>query len=177
MRRDTVRTMLIRAATHSDAAAMLAIYTPFVLDTPISFENDVPSEAEFAERIERGQVTNPWIVAERDNRIVGYAYASEFRARAAYAQTRETTVYVAPAAQGAGVGRALMTALLISLRDGGCRLAIAGITVPNTASVGLHERLGFRPVGVFHGVGRKFGKPHDVGFWELPLEDFSAGDT
>ena len=161
--------MPIRAAEVSDAAALLAIYRPYVIETPISFEIEPPTEAEFADRIRNGLQQNPWLVFEQNGLVAGFAYASAFRARAAYALTRETTVYVAREAHGGGIGRQLMDELIARLRSDGIRLAVAGITLPNEASVGLHERLGFTPVGVFHGAGHKFGVDHDLGFWELRI--------
>ena len=161
--------MPVRSATLGDASEMLAIYAPYVSDTAISFESDPPTEREFSDRIERGLAVGPWLVLQREGQILGYAYATKFRERAAYDATRETTVYVAPGHHGEGVGRELMTDLLARLRAGGIALAVAAITLPNDASVGLHEHLGFVPVGVFHGVGRKFERSHDVGFWELRL--------
>ncbi len=161
--------MPIRLATPDDASQILAIYSPYVIETAISFESKPPTETEFCERIARGLTVGPWLVVEEDDQILGYAYATKFRERAAYDSTRETTVYVGPGHHGAGIGRELMTELLARLRAGGVALAVAGITLPNDASVGLHEHLGFAAVGVFHGVGRKFGTSHDVGFWELAL--------
>lgn len=162
--------VLIRTATTDDAAACAGIYAPIVRDTPISFEFDVPDAAEFAARIARVQRSDPWLVAVVDERVVGYAYSTAFRARAAYAGTRETTVYVRDDHQGTGIGSALMVSLLDELRGRGAHSAIAGIALPNDGSVALHERLGFTPVGVFREVGRKFDSWHDVGFWELLLE-------
>lgn len=161
--------LTIRHATTDDAAACAMIYAPVVRDTSISFEFDPPDAAEFAARITRVQQTDAWFVGVRGDQIVGYAYATEFRARAAYAASRETTVYVHNDHHGTGVGSALMRRLLAELREQGAHVAIAGITLPNDGSVALHERLGFTPVGVFRESGRKFDAWHDVGFWELLL--------
>jgi phosphinothricin acetyltransferase len=162
--------VVIRAAGIEDAGAMLAIYAPYVIDTAISFEVEPPSLEDFRGRVARGTVSYPWYVAERaaDRAVVGYAYAGEFRARAAYRFTAETTVYVARGAHRSGIGRALMQTLLPELSRRGFHRVIAGVTLPNAASVGLHESLGFRPVGVFEEVGFKFGAWHAVGFWQLP---------
>ncbi len=161
--------MAIRLATPDDASAMLAIYAPYVTDSAVSFETATPTDDEFSARIELGLRTAPWLVFHEHGEVFGYAYATEFRERAAYNATRETTVYVSPRHQGSGVGRALMTDLVGRLRVDGIAVAIAGITLPNEPSVALHERIGFEHVGIFHRVGRKFGAWHDVGFWELQL--------
>lgn len=162
--------LLVRDAIGADAAACAAIYAPIVRDTPISFELDAPDATEFAARIARIQAHDPWYVATRDDEVVGYAYATEFRARPAFSATRETTVYVHPDHHGTGVGSTLMRHLLAELRDRGHHLAVAGIALPNDGSVALHEQLGFESVGVFREVGRKFDAWHDVGFWQLRLE-------
>ena len=159
----------IRDARPSDAAALLAIYAPVVRDSAVSFEYEPPTEAEFAGRIERVMALDPWLVLERDGAIAGYAYATDFRGRAAYAATRETTVYVHPDHRRGGVAQALMEALLDEITRRGARLAIAVITLPNEPSVALHEALGFRYVGTLHDVGRSFDTWHDEGFWELRL--------
>ena len=160
----------IRNATEDDAAAMLAIYAPVVRDTAISFEFEPPSAGEFRGRVATILATHPCLVAVERGTVVGYAYASTWRARPAYARTAETTVYVAADARGRGVGWALMTELLARLRAGGFHRAVAGITLPNAASVALHEGLGFREVGVYRECGRKFDRWHDVGFWDLALD-------
>lgn len=156
----------IRPATADDGEAIAAIYRPIVTRTAISFELEPPTGDEMAERIGAGQATDPWLVLEIDGRIAGYAYASAFRARPAYAHSRETTVYVDPAHRGLRVGHRLMSALLGQLDDAGIELAVAGIVVPNEASIALHERLGFAHVGTFRRAGRKFDRWHDLGFWQ-----------
>jgi phosphinothricin acetyltransferase len=159
----------LRLAGEDDAPAVLAIYGPVVRDTPISFELEPPSPAEMAERIRSTLELTPWLLAEAEGRVAGYAYADPFRARPAYQWTAETTVYVHPDFQRRGVGRALYRALLAALRAAGYRSAVGGITLPNPASVALHESLGFLPVGVFRAAGFKQGRWHDVGFWQLEL--------
>lgn len=154
--------MIRPADPRRDAAACAAIYAPHVTDGVASFELVAPDAAEMARRMEAAHV---WLVHERG----GYAYASPHRAREAYRLTVETSVYVAPEAQGQGVGRALYEALLGDLRDRGFAVALAGITLPNEASVALHEATGFAPVGVFRGIGWKFGAWHDVGWWQRRL--------
>jgi phosphinothricin acetyltransferase len=159
----------IRTATRADAPAIAAIYGPVVERSAITFELEPPSIAELARRIRSVRARWPWLVLERGGDVVAYAYASTWRARVAYTWAVESTVYVRPDAQRQGVGRALYRSLLACLRLQGYRLAIGGITLPNPASVALHEALGFRLVGVHRACGHKLGRWHDVGFWECEL--------
>jgi L-amino acid N-acyltransferase YncA len=162
--------MLIRDAdSKRDAAACAAIYAPFVRDTPISLEERVPTAEEIAQRIDITKQTHPWLVAEDQAELIGYAYATRHRERACYRWAADVTVYVAPHSQRRGVGRALYTALFEALTNQGFRIACAGITLPNQASVGLHESLGFQPVGVYRNIGWKFDTWYDVGWWQLEL--------
>jgi phosphinothricin acetyltransferase len=148
---------------------MVDIYAPVVRDTVISFELVPPTVDEFRARVREIAAFAPFLVHETDGRVVGYAYASKFRPRPAYRFTVETTVYVHADHRGRGVGRALYSALLKCLRLQGLRRAIGGITLPNAASVALHETMGFTQCAAFAKVGFKFGGWHDVGFWELEL--------
>jgi len=159
----------IRAATLDDAGAILRIYAPYVEKTAVSFEVDVPSVDEFAGRISEITRRYPWLVFEGQQGIVGYAYGSRHRAREAYRFTTETSVYVDSRYHGAGIGRALYEQLLGELTVRGYRLALAGIALPNAASVRLHESLGFEPVGIFRRIGFKFDRWHDTGWWQKPL--------
>jgi L-amino acid N-acyltransferase YncA len=162
----------IRGATPADAAGILAIYAPIVESSAISFELEPPGIEEFAERMTTVMEENPWLVMENESRLItGYAYATLFRARAAYSHTRESSVYVHPRYQRKGVGRNLMEALIEELSARGAHRVVAGATLPNPGSAALHESLGFRYVGTFNEVGRKFDRWHDVGFWELDLRD------
>jgi phosphinothricin acetyltransferase len=164
--------MLIRDAdAHRDAAACAAIYEPFVRDTPISLEEIPPTPSELAQRIDATTKTHPWLVARDGDTLIGYAYATRHRERACYRWATDVAVYVAPSDQRRGVGRALYQALFQALTEQGFRIACAGITLPNEASVGLHESLGFRPVGIYRNIGWKFGAWHDVGWWQLQLGD------
>jgi L-amino acid N-acyltransferase YncA len=159
----------MRSARPDDAAALLEIYGPVVRESAISFELEPPAESEFAERIRRCLVNDPWLVLERNGVIAGYAYASTFRDRPAYATTRETTVYVHPHHRGAGVGRTLLQAILDDITRRGACLAVAVIALPNDGSVALHEALGFEHAGTITGVARKFDEWHDEGLWTLRL--------
>jgi phosphinothricin acetyltransferase len=157
-----------------DAAACAAIYAPSVEANATSFEERAPDAAEFAARIARISLTHPWLVAEEDGEVVGYAYACPFQERAAYRWSAGVSVYVAAERLGRGLGRALYEELFARLRRQGFQVACAGITLPNDASVGLHERLGFVAVGVNRRIGWKRGAWRDVGWWQLEL--VPAGD-
>jgi phosphinothricin acetyltransferase len=154
-----------------DGAACAAIYAPYVEGTAVSFEARPPDAAEMTGRIARTQERTPWVVVEMDGVVRGYAYGTRHRDRAAYDWTVETTVYVDNGFRGRGVGRAAMTALLAILRIQGFHLAVAGITLPNDGSVGLHRALGFAPVGGFDAIGWKFGAWHGVQWFQLELGD------
>lgn len=164
----------LRLATPDDAAAVRAIYAPYVRDTTVSFELQVPEVDEVAGRITRTLERFPWLVAEEPSRILGYAYAGPHRDRPAYQWTAEVSVYTASDAHRRGLGRALYTALFDLLRLQGLATALAGIAQPNPASVAFHEALGFRPVGVYPRVGFKHGAWRDVGWWSLRLGDGAA---
>lgn len=167
----------IRAADPDrDSAACAAIYAPFVEEGPTSFEEKPPSAAEMAERIRQTSAAHPWLVAEEDGDVVGYAYACPHRSRPAYRWSVDVSVYIAPSHQGQGYGRRLYEELFERLRDQGFRVACAGITLPNGPSVALHERLGFEPVGVYKGIGWKAGAWRDVGWWQLELAP-AGGET
>jgi len=163
-------TSRIRAATGEDAAAIAAIYAPYVTGTVVSFEAEPPDAAEMARRMVALPLL-PWLVAERDGRVAGYAYASAHRARAAYRWGADVSVYLDEPERGRGTGRALYARLLDTLRELGYTGAYGGITLPNPASVGLHEAMGFTLVGIYRRVGFKLGHWHDVGWWQLPLVD------
>lgn len=163
--------LLVRPATVADAAAIQAIYAPIVEKTVISFEETSPTTAQTAERIAAISQSYPYLVAERDGQVVGYAYAGRHSERAAYRLSVDVTVYIAEQARASGVGRTLYSALLPMLAERGFHAAFAGITLPNTGSVALHERMGFKPVGVYREVGFKFGQWLDVGWWQRLLSD------
>jgi L-amino acid N-acyltransferase YncA len=163
-------TTRIRLATADDAPQVQAIYGPVVRDTVISFEAEPPSVEEMRHRIAYTLTQWPWLVCDRDGLIAGYAYASAHRARAAYGWSVDVSVYIDPAWRRHGIGRALYASLFTILRLQGFFNAYAGIALPNPGSVGLHEAVGFRPVGIYHGVGFKHGAWHDVGWWHLELQ-------
>ncbi len=162
--------VLIRDADPArDAGACCTIYSPFVTDSAISMEERAPNEPEFAGRIERISRTHPWLVAERDGAVIGFAYGSPHRDRAGYRWAADVAVYVSAAERRRGVGRALYETLLPLLARQGVYVACAGITLPNDASVALHEAVGFTPVGVYRGIGFKYGAWRDVGWWQAEL--------
>ncbi|NKF22612.1 arsinothricin resistance N-acetyltransferase ArsN1 family B [Solimonas marina] len=161
--------MIIRDARSADVAAMLAIYAPIVETTAISFEASAPSPGEFAARVDKYGNGWAWLVAEDGGELLGYAYGSPHRERAAYRWSVETSAYVAAAARGRGVGQQLYRALLARLAQRGYCNAYAGIALPNAASIGLHESVGFRAIGAFPSVGYKLGRWHDVAWYHQAL--------
>jgi phosphinothricin acetyltransferase len=160
----------IRIATTDDAAAIADIYRPIVESTPTSFEIEPPDEREFQKRIEQTLPAFPWLVCEHAGRVAGYAYASRHKPRAAYQWSVDTSVYVRDGFRRRGIGQALYASLFEILRAQGYFCAYAGATLPNPGSVGLHESVGFTPIGVYRNVGYKLGAWHDVGWWELALQ-------
>ncbi|HSN17847.1 MAG TPA: arsinothricin resistance N-acetyltransferase ArsN1 family B [Gammaproteobacteria bacterium] len=166
--------MDIRLASTVDAPQIADIYRPYVEDTVVSFESDAPSEAEMAQRIAGVLERAPWLVMEEQGRIVAYAYACSHRDRAAYRWSVDTSVYVRAGHHRCGLGRALYTELLTRLVQFGYYTAYAGISLPNAASVGLHESFGFEPVGIYKKAGYKFGAWHDVGWWQRPLRSYTV---
>jgi L-amino acid N-acyltransferase YncA len=169
--------MNVRLATIGDAAACAAIYAPYVRETIISFETTPPDEAEMAARIEHALERHAWFVAERDGRVVGYAYGGPFNPRPAYRWACEVSVYVDRDARGGGVGRALYGALLPHLVQRGYQRAAAGMSLPNPASAAFHAAQGFEPMGTWKRIGFKFGAWHDVGWTQRSLaEDESPAE-
>jgi L-amino acid N-acyltransferase YncA len=152
----------VRAASGGDAAACAVVYAPYVTDTAVTFELQPPSPGEMAERIAAALRTHAWFVLEDQTRVVGYAYGAPIHARPAYRWACEVSVYIELGRRRTGGGRALYEALLSRLAERGFRVAIAGMTLPNDASVGLHRALGFEPVGTYRRIGFKHGSWHDV---------------
>jgi phosphinothricin acetyltransferase len=166
-----VSLITVRQAVPGDAAQAAAIYAPYVNDAAVSFEETPPTVDELAIRIERCLSRWQWLVAEAGRSVVGYAYGTQHRERAAYRWSVEVSVYVDVTFHRHGVGRSLYARLLADLADKGFCHAYAGITLPNEPSVKLHTAMGFTPIGVFRSVGWKFGRWHDVAWFERTLRD------
>lgn len=160
----------LRAATPADAAAIREIYAPYVRDTAISFETEIPTVAELTARIEKALQTHAWVVAEDTTGITGYAYAGEHKARSAYRWSVTVSVYLRPDARRRGLGTRLYHALFEALKARGYVMAYAGIVLPNQGSERLHRALGFEAVGVYRNVGYKLGRWRDVARWQLQLQ-------
>lgn len=159
----------VRDATEDDAAACAAIYRPYVTGTAITFETEPPTPPEMAARITAARRTHAWLVLTEAGRVIGYAYGGPFKARAAYRWSCEVSVYLEAGRRRTGGGRALYTALLARLGERGYRTAVAGMTLPNEASVGLHRAMGFEPVGTYRRIGWKHGAWHDVAWAQRPI--------
>ncbi|WP_435193766.1 GNAT family N-acetyltransferase [Natronomonas sp. EA1] len=166
--------MHLREVTPGDAAAIRAVYAPYVEETAITFEEAVPAVEAFRNRIATKTERFPWYVCEADGELLGYAYGGAWRSRAAYRWSTETSIYLRESAQGQGVGTALYTALLDSLAAQGYQSAYAVITLPNPGSVAFHERFGFEEVGVMPDAGYKHGGWHDVAWWHRALGEHPA---
>lgn len=152
----------VRRARPQDAVRCQAIYAPYVEETVISLEEEAPSVREMERRMAASLATHDWLVLEGPDGVVGYAYASAYRSRAAYRWACEVSVYLERGRRRTGAGRLLYDALFTSLVERGYLTALAGMTLPNAASEGLHRSLGFEPVGTWRRVGWKFGAWHDV---------------
>lgn len=161
---------MLRFATIKDAKQILEIYSPYVENTTISFETIVPSLEEMETRIKKVLPSYPWLVFEEEDLLLGYAYASKHRERAAYRWAVDVSIYVRQNNRGKGIGKTLYTALFPLIKSQGFYNAYAGICLPNDASVGIHEFFGFEKVAHYHKVGNKFGQWYDVGWWELFLD-------
>lgn len=165
-----VRAGQIRDARLDDAEQILEVYKPYILDTPVSFELEVPQLNEFQGRLVERNGKFPWLVFERDNQILGYAYAGPFKSRCAYEWSVESSVYVKKGCHRLGIGKALYGALLDVVKFQGAVNVIGGVTLPNEASVGLHEHFGFVNVAIFKDAGFKMGRWWDVGYWQLQFQ-------
>ena len=160
---------MIRPATVTDAHAISVVYNHFILNTTVTFEETAISPGDMAQRIEAHAGRLPFLVAEIDNAVAGYAYAAPWKTRSAYRHSVESSIYVASEFTGMGLGSRLYQALLQDLRKQGVHAVLAGIALPNKASIGLHEAFGFSKVGQMREVGRKFDQWIDVGYWQLIL--------
>lgn len=161
--------MQIEPAGPDDAAACAAIYAPYVRDTVITFELDPPDEDEMAVRIASAQRRHAWLVARDGGRVAGYAYGGEYHRRPAYRWTCEVSVYLEIGRRRSGLGRALYTELFDRLAGRGYRTLVAGMTLPNAASEGLHESMGFERIGVSRGIGWKHDAWRDVAWCQRPI--------
>ncbi|HWW06654.1 arsinothricin resistance N-acetyltransferase ArsN1 family B [Collimonas sp.] len=162
-------THIIRPATIADAAAICDIYNPYIRDTFISFETEPVTPEQMGHRIIDITANFPWLVCVENEQIVGYAYVTKWRARAAYQHAVESSVYLSEAAAGKGFGSALYRALIEELKKLPVHVVIGGIALPNAASVALHEKMGYEKVAHFAQVGRKFDRWIDVGYWQRVL--------
>jgi L-amino acid N-acyltransferase YncA len=161
----------VREASALDGAGCAAVYAPYVTGTAVTFELQPPTAEEMGSRIEGAWERHAWLVLEEKARVVGYAYGAAFAKRAAYRWACEVSVYLEQGRRRTGGGRALYEALLPRLAQRGYRTALAGMTLPNDASVGLHGALGFQPAGTFRRVGYKLGAWHDVAWVQLMIGD------
>lgn len=162
----------IRLATEADSTSILEIYTPFITDTVITFEYEVPTITAFSERIANIQKKYPWLVCEIDGKIVGYAYASQFAERAAFAWSVDFSIYINPKYHKRKIGKALYFSLFELLKLQGYYNVYAKITSPNIKSESLHKSLGFKPVGIYKNVAFKLGNWQDLICYELKLMDY-----
>jgi len=162
---------MIRLATTSDAAAMLQIYAPFILNTTVTFEYEVPSEQDFQMRIQQYLEKWPWLVWVENGEVVGYAYASSYRPREAYQWCVECSVYIHPQFSKLGIATKLYSALIKLLKFQGFCCLYAVIDIPNPASVGFHEKMGFQYFATYENVGYKLGQWRNVGWWKYTLAE------
>jgi L-amino acid N-acyltransferase YncA len=165
---------IIRIAKTSDAASILEIYTPYILNTAITFETEIPSLENIEYRIITYQESWPWLVYEIAGTIVGYAYATKHRERAAYQWCVESSVYISDNFQQKGIAQALYTALFEILKYQGCRNVYAGITLPNDKSISFHKKFGFSKIAEYKKIGYKLGLWNTVSWWELKVNEYSA---
>ena len=159
----------VRDATAADAEACAVVYAPYVTDTVVTFETEPPTAEQMAERIAAARRRHAWLVLEDDGAVVGYAYGGPYKERAAYRWSCEVSVYLERGRRRTGGGRALYEALFARLAERGFRTAVAGMTLPNPASEGLHRALGFEKVGVYRRIGWKHGAWHDVAWVQRTL--------
>ncbi len=164
---------VLRLANEADCNSILEIYGPFIVNTIISFECEVPTVTDFGKRMAEIQKKYPWIICEEDTNIVGYAYASQFNKRAAYDWSIDFSIYIKSQYHGKKIGKALYFALFELVKLQGYYNAYAGIALPNEKSERFHQSFGFKPVGIYHNVGYKFDDWHDVKWFELKIQEYS----
>lgn len=160
----------IRTVKASDAGAIAAIYNHYILHTAVTFEEQALNREDLLGRmkeVEEGAL--PWLVAESDGAVAGYAYASKWKGRCAYRFSTESTIYLAESSKGRGIGAKLYEALLAELRVRKTHVVVGGIALPNEPSVRLHEKFGFQKVAHFKEIGYKFDRWIDVGYWQVTL--------
>src|SRR5215207_1250109 len=162
----------VRIASPDDAPGILKIYAPYILTTAFSFETVVPDIGQFEQRITAGLLRFPWIVCTKKDAVAAYVYASAHREREAYQWSCECSVYVADDCKGLGIGKELYMLLFQLLKMQGMKNVYAAITLPNDASVRLHEKCGFRHFATYDHIGYKLGTWHNVGWWKLQLNDY-----
>jgi phosphinothricin acetyltransferase len=169
---------MIRPAVPADCTALSSIYNHYITNTAVTFEEEPVSADEIESRLRGVQAaTLPWLVAEMDQAVVGYAYATKWKGREAYRLSVETSVYLHPEATGRQIGTLLYRDLLSRLRAMKLHVVIGGIALPNPASIALHERFGFAKVAHFREVGFKFNRWIDVGYWQLCLDGLNPNTS
>ncbi len=162
---------MIRKAGQADSAAIAEIYNYYIINAFSTFEETPVSAAEMSNRIDNvSSLGLPWLVAESDGMVAGYAYATKWKERSAYRYSVEITVYLSQHMHGKGLGTKLYKALFHLLRGSGIHTVIGGITLPNPASISLHETLGMKKVAHFENIGFKFNQWCDVGYWQMDLQ-------
>ncbi len=169
--------MNIRIADKKDYQAILNIYTPYILETAFTFEEEVPSIEKFSQRLSAIQSALPLLVCEEQDIIVGYAYASDHREKSSYRWTKEVSIYIAQEHHRKGIARNLYERLFKTLKAQGFNSLLAGITIPNDPSVAFHESFGFKQIAMYQAIGFKHNKWHDVGWWELHIQDKHSNKT
>jgi L-amino acid N-acyltransferase YncA len=168
---------MIRPAGVEDAAQLCDIYNHYVLNTPITFEEQAMTVEDMRGRVSETTASLPWLVWEEENILLGYSHASKWKGRCAYRYSVESTVYLRPNKSGRGIGSALYRELLVQLKEQHFHTVIGGIALPNIASVALHEKLGFEKIAQFREVGKKFGQWIDVGYWQMLLDAYATGSN
>jgi phosphinothricin acetyltransferase len=166
---------MIRPVTVNDAAAICGIYNHYIKTTAITFEEIPVSINEMEGRIKTVLAKYPWLVWEEEGEILGYAYSNKWRDRSAYRYSAEDSIYIKHGAQGKGIGKSLLTALLEEARRTDIHVLVAGITQPNEQSVGLHEKFGFKKIAEFVEIGYKMNRWLNVGYWQLILGEGQEG--